>query len=135
MTSVAHLVLIVEDEGLIRMSLAEDFEEAGFHVLEAGTADEALKVLETHPEIEAIFTDIDMPGSMNGLKLAESVHEGRPDIAIVLTSGFLKVAKNDLPRKIPFVAKPYDVSHVINHIQEMIFRPSEEDCFPQAIKP
>lgn len=61
LASVAYFVLIVEDEGLVRMSVAEDFEEAGFDVLEAGTADEALVVLETHPDIEAIFTDIDMP--------------------------------------------------------------------------
>lgn len=134
MTSDAHLVLIVEDEGLIRLSLAEDLEYAGFHVLEAATADEALNVLEAHPEIDAIVSDIDMPGSMNGLKLAKVVHKVRPDMAIILTSGFLKIPKMDLPSRIPFLSKPYDVSHVINHIRELILRPSGNDCFVQPFK-
>jgi CheY-like chemotaxis protein len=115
-------VLVVEDEGLIRMSLVEDLEDSGFHVFEAGNADDALKVLQTHPEIEALFTDIDMPGSMDGLKLAALVRQNRPDVAILLTSGYLKIPKNDLPGKIPFFSKPYEVDRVVNHIRELRVR-------------
>lgn len=72
---------------------------------------------------------------MNGLEFTEAVDKGRPDIAIVVTSGFLKVPKNDLPSRIPFVAKPNDVGHVVNHTRELIFRSHEEDCFAHAFKP
>jgi len=115
-------VLVVEDEGLIRMSLVEDLMDSGFQVFEAGNADDALKVLQTHPEIEALFTDIDMPGSMDGLKLAALVSESRPDVAILLTSGYLKVPKNELPGKVPFFSKPYEVDRVVNHIRELTVR-------------
>lgn len=104
------------------MSLVEDLVDSGFQVFEAGNADDALKVLQTHPEIEALFTDIDMPGSMDGLKLAALVSESRPDVAILLTSGYLKVPKNELPGKVPFFSKPYEVDRVVNHIRELTVR-------------
>ncbi len=76
-----------------------------------------------------------MPGSMNGLKLAEVRDWVRPDMAIFLTSGFLKLPESDLPSRIPFLSKPYDVGHVINHIREVILRPGANDCFAQPFKP
>jgi two-component system, response regulator PdtaR len=84
-------VLVVEDDGLIRMSLVEELENAGFVVLEAGNADEAITTIEANPYVDAVFTDIDMPGSMDGLKLAKFLHQTRPDLAIMLTSGYLKI--------------------------------------------
>jgi len=111
-------VLVVEDEGLIRMSLVEDLLDAGFKVFEASSADAALKVLDVHPEIDALFSDIDMPGSLDGLQLAKIVYQSRPDIAILLTSGYLKVARTELPPNSLFLSKPYDVNDVINHIRE-----------------
>ena len=122
MANDAVFVLVVEDEALIRMSLVEDLEDAGFHVFEAGNADEALKVLASHPEIEALFTDIDMPGSMDGLKLAKLVRHSRPDVGIILTSGYLKIPRTDLPGKVPFLSKPYEVDRVVNHIRELTAR-------------
>jgi len=135
MVSHSHSVLVVEDDGLIRMSLVVDLEESGFRVLEAASADDALEVLDAHSEIRAIFSDIDMPGSMNGLRLAELVHKVRPDMAIILTSGFLKVPKNDLPGRIPFLSKPYDVRDVINHIQALVPHAGSNDCFAASFKP
>jgi DNA-binding NtrC family response regulator len=135
MVSNSKTVLIVEDELLIRLSLVEELEYAGFVVLEAETADDALEVLNAYPKIEAIFTDIDMPGSMNGVELAELVHTIRPEMAIMLTSGFLKVPKSELPARIPFVPKPYDVSRVINHIRELILQRGSKDCFAEPFKP
>jgi len=111
-------VLVVEDEGLIRMSLVEDLLDAGFKVFEASSADAALKVLDVHPEIDALFSDIDMPGSLDGLQLAKIVYQSRPEIAILLTSGYLKVARTELPPNSLFLSKPYDVNDVINHIRE-----------------
>jgi two-component system, response regulator PdtaR len=115
-------VLVVEDEVLIRLSLVEDLGDAGFQVFEAGNANDALQLLNCNPKIQALFTDIDMPGLMNGLKLAELVSHSRPEIAILLTSGYLKVPKNDLPIQVPFLSKPYEIGRVVNHIREQTVR-------------
>jgi len=72
---------------------------------------------------------------MNGVELAELVHTIRPEMAIMLTSGFLKVPKSELPARIPFVPKPYDVSRVINHIRELILQRGSKDCFAEPFKP
>lgn len=123
-----HCVLVVEDDGLIRLSLVEELEDAGLSVFEASSADEALKIIEEHPQIEVIFTDIDMPGSMDGLKMATLVRQSRPDMQILLTSGYLKVSKNDLPWKIPFISKPYEVDRVVSHIRSMTGQLGESIC-------
>jgi DNA-binding NtrC family response regulator len=121
MLSSSVRVLVVEDEALIRMSLVDELEDAGFRVLEAATADEAIGILSKNPNIEAIFTDIDMPGSMDGLKLAKLVGQTHPDMAILLTSGYLKIPKNDLPETVGFIAKPYEIDVVVNHIRDLTF--------------
>ena len=113
-------ILVVEDEGLIRMSVVEDMSDAGFQVHEAANADEAFDVLQAHPEITALFTDIDMPGAMNGLDLARHVRLSNPDIAIILTSGYLKITKHDLPIETPFFSKPYEIDSVVNHIRSLM---------------
>jgi len=118
MTSEPPHVLIAEDDFLIRMSVAEDMKDADFHVFEAGNAEEALGLLEAHPEIDTLFTDIDMPGSMDGLELAKAVRELRPDVAILLTSGYLKVPLSDVSDQFPFFSKPYEIGRIINHIKE-----------------
>jgi len=100
-------VLVVEDEPLIRMTVADDLQVAGFRVLEAGSADEALRVLETHSSIRAIFTDIDMPGDLDGLKLAWIVRDRWPPIEIVITSGNRKIALDDMPERSLVFPKPY----------------------------
>lgn len=128
-------ILVVEDEGLIRLSLVEDLEDAGFVVFEAGNADGALKILNSHPEIEAIFTDIDMPGSMDGLDLAKFVRQSRPEVAILLTSGYLKIPRNDLPGKIPFFSKPYEVDRIVNHIRKLTIGRRRKVCFAAAFAP
>ena len=79
-------ILIVEDEPLIRIGIVSEIEDAGFTVFEAGNADEAIKLMETHEEISLIFTDINMPGSMDGLKLAHYVRGRWPPVKIIVTS-------------------------------------------------
>ena len=81
------MILIVEDEFLLRMDSAEVIENAGFEVIQAGNADEAIAILEARPDIHIVFTDIQMPGSMDGLKLARFVRDRWPPIKIVATSG------------------------------------------------
>ncbi|PZQ62885.1 MAG: hypothetical protein DI544_01445 [Sphingomonas taxi] len=100
-------ILIVEDELFVRMIGADALEEAGYAVLEAGSADEALQVLEKADHVEVLFTDIRMPGSMDGLRLAEVVHERWPNIRILVTSGDVRPSPDDIPDDGRFLAKPY----------------------------
>lgn len=101
-------VLIVEDEPLVRLCAVETIEQAGFDVIEAANADEAIRILESRRDIRVVFTDIHMPGSMDGLKLARAVRDRWPPIKIIVTSGREQIAAQDLPEGGRFFAKPYD---------------------------
>src|SRR6266567_8696348 len=90
------VVLVVEDELVLRMRAVDIVEDAGFTPLEAVNADDALALLESRSDIELLFTDIQMPGSMDGLKLAFAVHERWSPIKIILVSGQLKLSKIDI---------------------------------------
>jgi CheY-like chemotaxis protein len=91
------VVLIVEDELLLRMDAVDVIEAAGFDVVEAANADEAIAILEARLDITVVFTDIQMPGSMDGLKLAQAVRGRWPPIKIIATSGQISVTESDLP--------------------------------------
>jgi len=101
------LVLLVQDEFLLRMNAVEMIEEAGFDVVEAGNADEASAILESRSDIRVIFTDIQMPGSMDGLKVAAAVRGRWPPIKIMATSGRYVIREGDLPEGGVFLSKPY----------------------------
>jgi CheY-like chemotaxis protein len=101
------VVLIVEDEPLLRFSGAEMVGDAGYDVVEAGSADQAIVILEARSDIHIVFTDIQMPGSMDGLKLAWFVRNRWPPIKLVVTSGRVAVAERDLPSGGLFIGKPY----------------------------
>ena len=112
------VVLVVEDF-LIRMHAAEMIEEAGFEVVEASNADEAVAILEARLDIAVVFTDIQMPGSMDGLKLARAVRDRWPPIHIVATSGLVDVRIGDLPNGGRFLPKPYSPAQVIGALREL----------------
>ena len=115
------VVLLVEDELLVRMAAAGDLEEAGFHVLEAANADVALAVLEACSDtVQVLFTDIDMPGSMNGLDLAESVQQRWPHISLLISSAYHKLHPGQIPDEGRFVPKPYASEDVVQHIRELV---------------
>ena len=101
------IVLVVEDDFLLRMSATAMIEEAGFEVVEAGNADEAITMLESRSDIRLVFTDIQMPGSMDGLKLAAAVKGRWPPIKIIATSGRHLIRDSDLPEGALFLSKPY----------------------------
>jgi CheY-like chemotaxis protein len=101
------VVLIVEDEFLVRMDAVDMIAAAGFEVAEAANADEAIGILEARRDITVVFTDIQMPGSMDGLKLARAVRGRWPPIKIVATSGRVGIAETDLPEGGRFLPKPY----------------------------
>jgi CheY-like chemotaxis protein len=100
-------VLVVEDEPIVRMDAVDIVEEAGLIAVEAANADEAIRILETNPDIRIVFTDIDMPGSMDGIKLAFAVRDRWPPVVIMIASGYRKPLTADLPAHTRFFAKPY----------------------------
>ena len=114
------VVLVVEDEVLIRMNTVEIIKDAGFDVLEAANADEAIVLLEARLDIQVIFTDIDMPGSMNGIKLAQAVRGRWPPIKIIATSGHFKLKAGDLPDDGRFLPKPYNSKQVADVLRDVM---------------
>lgn len=113
------VVLVVEDEALLRMNAVDIVHQAGFEVLEASTADEAIDILEARDDIRVVFTDIQIPGSMDGLKLARAVRGRWPPIQIIATSGRVKVSEHDLPQGGRFLPKPYTTHQVTQLLLEM----------------
>lgn len=113
------VVLVVEDDLFIRLNAAAMIADAGFDVVEAGNADEAIAVLEMRPDIHVVFTDIQMPGTMDGLKLARFVRTRWPPIHIIATSGLVQVGEMDLPIGGRFFGKPYSSDQITNALREL----------------
>jgi DNA-binding NtrC family response regulator len=113
-------VLVVEDEPMIRMVAADALTDRGIMAWEAGDAGEALEVLEQHPRIGVVFTDVNMPGEMNGLGLAHEVTAIRPDVKVIVTSGAVTIADEDLPDHGTFLAKPYPTERLVNMVSEKL---------------
>ena len=103
----SKVVLVVEDEPLVRMLAADIIREASYETIEAANADSAIAILEAGRDIRIVFTGIDMPGSMDGLKLARAIRDRWPPIELVLTSGMLKLQGDDIPQRGIFLPKPY----------------------------
>jgi CheY-like chemotaxis protein len=119
-SAIPAVVLVVEDEMLLRMRAVDMVEDAGFTSIEAVDADQAVAILESRSDIALLFTDIQMPGSMDGLKLAHAVHKRWPPIKIILVSGQLKLADLDIPSDSRFFGKPLEAKVMIAQIQSMI---------------
>ena len=114
------LVLIVEDEILVRLTAVFLLEEAGFGTLEAGSADEAIALLEARKDIQVVFTDINMPGSMDGLRLAHAIRNRWPPVQLVLTSGRLRIRDEDLPERGIFLGKPYAGAELVHAVRSLV---------------
>jgi two-component system, response regulator PdtaR len=112
-------VLIVEDEFLVRMDAVDFMRDFGFTVHEASNADEAIALLELNSDIRAVFTDIHMPGSMDGLKLAHYVRGRWPPIKLIITSGHARPLVEDMPLGCGFVSKPYQLERVAADLRTM----------------
>ena len=112
--------LVVEDEPLLRMMAADLAREAGFNVVEASNADEAMSILGGRADIRVLFTDIDLPGSLNGLKLASYVRDRWPPVGIIVVSGQLRPCPADLPRGSVFFPKPYNDLKVIASLRAFL---------------
>lgn len=107
MPSGRPVVLVVEDEPILRLMAVDVVEEAGFEAVEAAGADDAIRILETRLDIRVVFTDVDMPGGVDGMKLAAAIRDRWPPIEIIITSGKKRPRPEDMPARGVFFSKPY----------------------------
>jgi CheY-like chemotaxis protein len=117
---IPQVVLVVEDEMLLRMRVVDMVQDAGYISVEAVDADDALGILQSRSDIALLFTDIQMPGSMNGLELAHAVHERWPPIKIILASGQLQLSSRDIPQDSRFFGKPLKADEMIAEMRDML---------------
>lgn len=121
-SAVPPIVLVVEDEFLLRMQAVNMVEDAGYASLEAVDADEAFALLDSRSDIALLFTDIQMPGSMDGLQLAHAVYKRWPPIKIILVSGQLSPSRSDIPLASRFFGKPLVSGKIVAEMRDMIGR-------------
>lgn len=114
------LVLVVEDEPLLRMAAVDMVEEAGFESVEAADATEAVRILEARLDIRIVFSDIDMPRGIDGMKLAALIRNRWPPIDIILTSGHVEASEVDLPVRSMFFSKPYNEKLVLAAMKKFV---------------
>ena len=115
-------VLVVEDEELVRIDNCERLEQAGLTVLEAADADEALALLEVHPEIRVLVTDVRMPGWMSGIDLARQVEKRWPEISILVTSAFYSADERELPDNMTLFPKPFSPDRLADQVRLLLGR-------------
>lgn len=113
-------MLVVEDEPLIRLGMLALLEQAGFAVREAADADEAIEILEREPGIRVVVTDVDMPGSMDGVRLAHAVRTRWPPVRLIVISGKVGLSEIELPAGARFFSKPFQEAFLLRTINEMI---------------
>jgi CheY-like chemotaxis protein len=113
------IVLVVEDEPILRMMAVDIVEEGGFEAIEASDANEAIAILEARHDIRLVFTDVDMPGGMDGLKLAAAIRDRWPPIEVIVTSGKSLPEGIDLPARVIFIPKPFDMKRLKSALHEM----------------
>ena len=113
-------ILVIDDEPIVRLDAREILEDAGYVVTEAASADAAMPLLSEGGTVEAILTDIDMPGTLDGLQLARWVDGLMPEVAIVIMSGHQLPRREDLPLKATFVAKPFSTSVLLQQVAEAL---------------
>ena len=126
------VVLLVEDEPLVRLTQVDILKEAEFWVVEAQDADEAFELLKTRPEINAVLTDVDMPGSMDGFEFARLVRQGWPEVAVLVISGKTAPGPGDLPPNATFLHKPIMPDDLIAALQEVMARRPQNSVTPEA---
>jgi two-component system, response regulator PdtaR len=121
MVEAAHpLALVVDDEELLRLFAAGLLEDRGFKVIEAENAAAALRALEAHHDVRLLFTDIQMPGALNGLDLAREVHARWPNVLLVITSGRARPRDAEIPDDGRFIEKPYGATDLFNEVDDLM---------------
>ena len=119
-------ILVVEDEILVRTVTAAYLRDCGFDVVEAGNAEEAVRVLEASIRVDIVFSDVNMPGSLDGFGLVQWLRRERPGLKIILTSGAAQAVKDasDLCAHVPILAKPYDYAALARQLRALLFAPA-----------
>jgi CheY-like chemotaxis protein len=117
-------ILVVDDEELLRLNAADLLEENGYSVVEAANAEDALRTLERRPDVRLLFTDIQMPGPIDGIELARQVHERWPHILLVMTSGQKQPSRAEIPDEGRFIAKPYRAGELLGQVNKMLTKSS-----------
>jgi two-component system, response regulator PdtaR len=116
------VVVIAEDEALLRMTAADILDEAGYETIQAADADAALAILKCRPDVSVLFTDIQMPGPLDGLELARLVHERWPEVLLLITSGNTFPPRGAIPDDGRFLRKPYRAAEIVGQIDELVRR-------------
>jgi DNA-binding response OmpR family regulator len=116
-SNILTAILVVEDELLLGLDISDALKDEGYDVITVANADDAIKVLEYRNDIRTTFTDIDLPGSMDGLKLAAAVRDRWPPVNIIVTTGMRKPRRDEVPARSLFVAKPYHSGEVVEAVR------------------
>lgn len=123
MPDLKFIILVVEDQPIIRMGAVALVTEAGFEALEAGNAEEAIKILESRTDIKLVFTDVDMPGTMDGLKLTHYIRNRWPPVKLLVASGKTILEESQFPIGARFFSKPYSDQTIIEAITALLGEP------------
>jgi CheY-like chemotaxis protein len=118
--STRQAVLVVEDESLVRMFAVDVLEDEGYEVVEAANAEQALAELRHRPDISLVFTDINMPGEMDGVGLAREISQTMPGIHVILTSGKYLSRTDGIPLQTPFMTKPYTAHQLLGLLEKIL---------------
>lgn len=113
-------VLVVEDEFLSRLHAVNLVEDAGYKAIEASNSEEAIAILEARKDIRIVFTDVDMPGTMDGLKLAHAIRTRWPPVELIVTSGHFNLSDADMPERGRFISKPYRDQDIVSAIHHFV---------------
>ena len=119
-----RIVLVAEDEVLVRLDISDYLRAHGYNVIEANSAADAIQVFKSDLEVAVVFTDVQMPGTVDGIDLARYVQNHRPDVPVVITSGH--VMPNEVLGSWPFIAKPYDRARVLETIEQQLRQREEK---------
>lgn len=114
------IILVVEDDAIIRMGALDLIERAGFGALQASSADEAIKILEARRDIHLVFTDVEMPGTMDGIRLSHYIRDRWPPIKLIVASGRTIVEQSSLPEGAHFFGKPYNETDLVQSIRRLV---------------
>jgi DNA-binding NtrC family response regulator len=126
-TDIPREVLVVEDEPLVRIVATDAIADSGIMAWEAGDAAEALQVLGEHPQIGLVVTDVNMPGELDGLALAQKLTDTRSDVAVIVTSGQVHVDDEELPERSAFLPKPYRTERLVELVHRTLDGPGRPE--------